>query len=78
MSSPWMASEYSSYREIESFENSVFAECFQGILRACGSEPACCRSKRGDADLIETDEHDKRKDRHLADTFKNFFGFHVR
>ena len=32
VAAPWMAPENAPYSQIESFERTVFAECFKGIL----------------------------------------------
>ena len=65
MPSPWMAAKDSSYRKIKSFEDTVFSEGFQGILRAGRSESAARRFQGRNADLIESYQEDERRDRDL-------------
>ena len=67
MTSPRMTSEDSPDRKVESFENTVFPECFKSILGACRSKAAGGRSEGGDAHLIETYQQYEREDDDLAD-----------
>ena len=66
-SSPRMASQQSFYGKEQAFERAVFPECLQGVLRTGRSEAAACRLERGDAHLVETDEHDEREGGNLLD-----------
>lgn len=65
-SSPRVAAQKPSYREVEPLERPVLSECFKRILGACGGESAGGRFQRADADLIESDQHDERE-------YSNFF-----
>lgn len=56
-----MAAENPSCCKIESFDGAVFAECLQSVSGAGRSETACRGFERGDAHLIETDEHHERE-----------------
>ena len=40
VASPWVAPQQAAHCEVETFERAVLAECLEGILRACGCEPA--------------------------------------
>ena len=62
MSSPWVTTQQPAYGEVKPFEWSVLAECFQRILGAGWCETAGRRLEWGDADLIEPDQNNKRKD----------------
>ena len=66
MSSPRMTSENSPDGKIKSLENAMFPEGLQRILRACRSEAASCRRKRGNAQLIESDQKHKGEDQDLS------------
>ena len=62
-----MASQDSSYGKVQTLEWSVFSECFERVLRACGSETAAWLLEWGYADLIESDEHDEWEDGSLLE-----------
>ena len=70
MASPWVTFQDPAGSEVETLEYSVFSECLQGILRAGRGEAARCRSKRGDAHLVETDQQDERKNQDFSDKFQ--------
>ena len=72
MAAPWMASEDSLCRKVETFQNTVLSECFESILRACRGESACGRGERRDAHLIETDQDNEREDKDFPDDGKGF------
>ena len=78
MSAPWMASQYPSQAQIESFEGSVFAERFKGILGACRSKAAASRLERRYADLIETYQEDEGEDYDLPDQWPYVICLHRR
>ena len=56
-----MASQDSSCGKVQTLEWSVFSECFERVLRACGSETAAWLLEWGYADLIESDQNYKRE-----------------
>ena len=66
-----MTTEDSSQSKIQSFDRTVFPECFERILRAGRSESARCRFEGGDADLIESDEHHEGEDENLPGSSKD-------
>ena len=72
VSAPGMASQDAFCGQVETFEHSVFSERFKSILRAGRSESAGCRSKRGDAHLIETYQKYKGEDHGFADDPESF------
>ena len=49
----------------------MFSECFERVLRACGSETAAWLLEWGYADLIESDEHDEWEDGSLLEQSQN-------
>lgn len=65
MSSPGMAAQDAPDGKVEPFEWAVFSECLEGILRACGSEPAAWLLQWRDAGLIESDQKYERSYRDL-------------
>ena len=48
-SAPRMTAKHPAHGQIEAFKRPVFADGFDGILRACGSEPARRRGEWGNA-----------------------------
>lgn len=69
---PRMAAQEAPDGEIKAFEGSMFAECLKGILGTCRSKPAAWRFQRRDADLVESDQKDKRSCSSLSDCDKHF------
>ncbi len=69
-----MAAEYTSGCQVESFEGSVFAEGFQGILRTGGSKSAARGFEGGDAYLVESYQENERRYRDLLDDTFEFAG----
>ena len=65
MAAPRVASQNSPDSEVEALEYSVFPECFERILRACRSESASRRLKRGNAHLVETYQEDERSNQYF-------------
>lgn len=60
MTTPRVAAEDTTDRQIEAFERSMLAEGFKGVLGTCRGETACRTSfQRRQADLIETYKEDK-------------------
>ena len=72
VSAPGMASEDSSNCQIETLENSMFAECLERILRTGRSESACSRGQRGDAHLVEAYQGNEWEYQNLSDYSPDF------
>lgn len=68
-SAPRVAAKQSSYREIESLEETVLAESLERILRTCRGEAAAGRGQRGYAPLVEEDQKHERGYCDLLDDF---------
>ena len=61
-----MAAENAFECEPETLDWTVLAEGLEGVLGTSWGEAAARRFQRGDADLVETDQHDKGPDQDLA------------
>ena len=59
ITSPGVAAEDAADGEIETLEDAVLQNGFNGILGAGGGEAAGGRCQRGDESLIETDGEDE-------------------
>ena len=69
---PGVAAEYAFQGKPAAFEGTVFAEGFQGVLRACGREPAARRGEWRDAEPVEMYQQDERGRQHPLDDFSGF------
>jgi len=59
-----MASGQAAHGEPQSLQGAVFAQRFEGILRAGGGEAARRGREGRDAELVEPHQHDQRKGAH--------------
>jgi len=66
-----VAAQDTTQRQVKTFEGAVFPEGLQTVLGAGRGEAARRRRERRDADLIESDQENKRRNGYLPENAMN-------